>query len=88
MPQLFCESRNKHILIRVGKYTDFINLTAASVTNPKNTAYFVDALITPVTQTIKRYDRGVLTPRLGGAGTNSPTAAVNKPDGLYSITLP
>ena len=33
--QLFCESRNKHILIRLGKYTDLINLTAVSVTNTK-----------------------------------------------------
>lgn len=33
--QLFCESRNKHILIRLGKYTDLINLTAVSVSNTK-----------------------------------------------------
>lgn len=34
--QLFYESRNKHILIRLGQYTDLINLTAVSVTNTKN----------------------------------------------------
>lgn len=56
--QLFCESRNKHILIRLGKNTDLINLTAAPVANTKEHSLFVDALKTSAAKIITRYESG------------------------------